>query len=1114
MITPTMKLTLTLITALLLAPLAALHAAPLSASLDAPSWKPRIGLVPESRRPGAFEVRKEEGLRFSLSGELAQSKLMRWERAWTEGELMPGQFIVLEYRAWWLAVQRPYTEVIALTSADAAGKSISTPLVTTPDLICDGQWHRLLVKRPYPAKPTALRVALESANSQAWLEVRRLEWMPSLEKAGAALTEDKEPAAQPDLVPVKLEFNDRFDSLMKRLLTERPHDAVVHDGGTWFAKDDVSVAGIPFRVVSMPEANNLIAPPPEPKENQEVIEHFGIQAPRGAVAKVSGDSRTTVAVNRAASEVFLLLAAEMPSREKGYFVRHCPTYLDNVEEFVVELTYDDGRHDFAFPYSIDDRGHFIRRALGAYVVPASGAKLKEVVLHNRKIGTRVHLAALTVNTGKQRLFPALADETQPQVAKAKPLDSSIKPFARREGDLLKLGNAHYALTLDAARLLTPVSMLHRRLHSGAARVCASPLLEMKVADKAIPAQQWKLDLVKEVPLGFVVTYTSTEASLPLRCAVTVQVDESPETSFQLAVQHAGGPPVNAEIHFPALHGLQLGSADDLQCFFPQYRNALGGDRATYYAYAGVAFPMQFFDVFDERSGGGVWLRTEDLADGQRNYFLSKQADGAHLHVEYPGLTTQLEPNATAEFPVTMLGFHAGDWRASVQRYRDWLATWYRPVKAQDKNWLRESFWLLAEITDDVPIKAHTKLPAWYDEERKRITFRDVIQEWERKAGYKPDILHLWSWAYQEKTIQRWGEYGGQDYDRFGGQPAFKEAISGVQDNLHIPMSLYLNATLCCIDTPKGKLLADKAVQLPDGKPFIPYRDSFKMCHATPEWTAHLVQTYQRLARETGAKMLYVDQLATVQNMVRKTAGMCFHPGHGHPVPSRVNEADHRFIRTLREAVPGDVALYGEFPYTDTTTQFYDSAIHYYFHRGGGQAYSPIFDAESSRGTDTVALNLYRFLFPKLMHLDLPLGPAYDTWHPLKFTFFNGEAIYDSFWQLEESRGHAFMVRAYELKKRFKDCFTSDAPEMLVPTERGSVYANRFSGKARTLWTLYNARPYTVRGEVLAVPHHEGATYRDEWNDKDLKPEIHDDQAILSLELGPQSIGCISQILPR
>ena len=215
---------------------------------------------------------------------------------------------------------------------------------------------------------------------------------------------------------------------------------------------------------------------------------------------------------------------------------------------------------------------------------------------------------------------------------------------------------------------------------------------------------------------------------------------------------------------------------------------------------------------------------------------------------------------------------------------------------------------------------------------------------------------------------------------------------------------------------------------------------------------------------------------------------------------------------LEAAAPCAVALYGEFPYTDTTTQFYDSAIHYYFHRGGGQAYSPIFDAESSRGTDTVALNLYRFLFPKLMHLDLPLGTAYDTWHPLKFTFFNGEAIYDSFWQLEESRGHAFMVRAYELKKRFKDCFTSDTPEMLVPTDRANVYANCFPGKGRTLWTLYNARPTTVRGTILAVPHQDGAAYRDQWNDKELKAEIRDGKAILSLELGPQSIGCITQTL--
>ncbi len=50
--------------------------------------------------------------------------------------------------------------------------------------------------------------------------------------------------------------------------------------------------------------------------------------------------------------------------------------------------------------------------------------------------------------------------------------------------------------------------------------------------------------------------------------------------------------------------------------------------------------------------------------------------------------------------------------------------------------------------------------------------------------------------------------------------------------------------------------------------------------------------------------------------------------------------------------------------------------------------------------------------------------------------------------------------------------------------------------------------------MLAVPHQDGATYLDEWNDTELKPELRDGQAILSLELGPQSIGCVTQTFPR
>ena len=79
--------------------------------------------------------------------------------------------------------------------------------------------------------------------------------------------------------------------------------------------------------------------------------------------------------------------------------------MDTVEEFAVELVYESGIRDWAFPYSVLDGYHLIRRALGVYAVPATGAKLKEVVLHNRKLSAQVHLAAMTVNTGKERRFP-------------------------------------------------------------------------------------------------------------------------------------------------------------------------------------------------------------------------------------------------------------------------------------------------------------------------------------------------------------------------------------------------------------------------------------------------------------------------------------------------------------------------------------------------------------------------------------------------------------------------------------------------------------------------------------------------------------------------------------
>ena len=237
-----------------------------------------------------------------------------------------------------------------------------------------------------------------------------------------------------------------------------------------------------------PAANNLIAPPPEPKENNDLVDHFGMQAPRRAVAPVSRDSRITVPVHREVSEVFLMLAAELPSRELDYFGGRSPTTLDTVEEFAVELVYESGVRDLAFPYSIQDGRHLIRRALGVYAVPASGERLAEVVLHNRKLGARVHLAAMTVNTGKQRVVPGAGGRAEASDGGSTTPGSFPQALCPSRGRSPPAGQC--ALRTDAGRRETLDARGAARtadLNNGAARVAAVPLLEMEVAGKAIPA---------------------------------------------------------------------------------------------------------------------------------------------------------------------------------------------------------------------------------------------------------------------------------------------------------------------------------------------------------------------------------------------------------------------------------------------------------------------------------------------------------------------------------------------------------------------------------------------------------------------------------------------------
>jgi len=101
---------------------------------------------------------------------------------------------------------------------------------------------------------------------------------------------------------------------------------------------------------------------------------------------------------------------------------------------------------------------------------------------------------------------------------------------------------------------------------------------------------------------------------------------------------------------------------------------------------------------------------------------------------------------------------------------------------------------------------------------------------------------------------------------------FAPALDDIQKNLKIPVSLYINATLCNRFLPIAQKLGPADVMtLADGTVRIPYRNTYRMCHATKELDRLPEKLYPRVYRETGAPILYVDEVASAgKNAIRRT----------------------------------------------------------------------------------------------------------------------------------------------------------------------------------------------------------------------------------------------------
>lgn len=867
--------------------------------------------------------------------------------------------------------------------------------------------------------------------------------------------------------------------------------------------------GIPFEFGC--KNSNLIVPEMSPAENDEQVVNYGAKTKRGLCNPVSRDNKSIIEINKNAKEIFFVFSLSKKHHTRvayasGMDVLGCeyielyqPFFTEDVESFMVEVEYEDGRRDTNLPLNLSTKRHGISGDIGVYGVPCDSSKVKNVIIHNRIVGTDICTMAVTVNEDCQRLFPEMLI---PEKEVSNNATGSFGKNINLSDSTLEVSNGGIYARFDISGGLKLLEMSNSFVPD--MKISPDHILKLRGNDGEITTDFETYD-VKCSSDSCRVFYKKNGVCFN----VEIGIGSEDGISYNLTIINNTEDTFQKGVIFPCFSGVDYGSFDDNWYFVPKYQNICSNETFYMYEESAPSFPMQFMDLYSKNNLGGLCILTRERELVTRKYFLNKFDSGMDMYVEYPIIYGDIAPGGTFVASPAEIKCHTGDWRNALKFYKSWVDSWYCPYKCQDKLWYRKCFWLLSELTDFYETMEITKFPCWYDEETKEFKFRSILEEHKKNTGIYPDILHMWSWTNQfvgddNHYSQKWGNFGQEDYDKYGGREAFRNALHDIKDNLGIEMSIYMHPTLVTNTYPVAdKFLPQCKVKTESGGDITIEGNSIRMCHAQDTWRDYALSMYPRVYEDLGIPLLYIDEFSL------RIENRCYDENHGHHVPSSLLKTDRDFITRLKEIMPPEVVLYGEYAPADVNARYIDCNISYYIIDSVAKLIETVVRAgDGDDRLGRVYTDVYRFVFPKLVQLILPMAMRNISWHPQKFIFFNGEAVYDSFWDNEESRGTEFNVKAYKLKKEYSDCFTSDNPETMIETESPAICMNKFPADGRCAYTVYNRAYSTYRGNVLKVKHTAGATYYDAWNEKMLEVSIDGDVATISLDIGAQEMGLI------
>ena len=834
---------------------------------------------------------------------------------------------------------------------------------------------------------------------------------------------------------------------------------------SWLPAGQITVEGIPFELRE--GATDAVA--------------------AGTVAAGTfGEQPGAIPVDESAREAYLLIAARLPMiklRRGGLRQMRTAT---TVERFVCEVEYEDGVIDEMLPALISRDRHLLAHGIDAYALTdLRDEPIREIRLRNHMSSADIVVAAVTLNHG-EAVTPTPSVLGLPDSAPVVEV-LRIAPGITANAGGFVIDDGLLRMDLQTEGGISLRSLEARCPGGDQIAIEPGPLFELGDGETLLTSEEVTVGKPRIgtalVPGdSLIVPFDASPGGVPIAGELVVTVGERDDLGLRLDIKHTGDEPMTPVVNFPLVRGLTIGSVEDTWYLYGRKGGIISNQPTRQRKAYGGEHPMQVSDVFSPALGGGLALLTYDRDNIYRFRELARDDAGVACTIAYFG--HELQPGERIPTAPTALRAHSGDWRRALEIYSDWAHSWYRP-QVPRKDWFQRVFY-------------YQQVTAWStlrDRNTGQWRTEEVVNRYRDYFG-RLDYLHIFDFG-QSKIYGRVGDYN--HYEELGGLAKMRSEIARAQE-MGVPVGLYIEGYLCDERGVWGsEHVAECDIRKSDGTPLLWHGAPMEhmMCASCETWRKHLADTYRRVAGELKPDGMYIDQYG-----FGNTWKICHSREHGHPVPWGPIAGERDTTEAIRAAIPEGIANLTEETPNDVNSQHQDGALGYSVSNG-----DPVLMPHR--------VDLFRFVFPDFKVFQLTQYEPFTDgdWDLLKFPFFNGEG----YWLgggtegTYDAEAHEFLTKAFAILHDNEDAFCSDDVEPLTPTLVPTVYANRFSGGGRTVWTLFNADFRTVRGDLLRVTHAPGARYVDAFTNRPIEATVTDGMATIPLELGARRVGCIVAI---